>query len=102
MQDGRGLPPEVPSLHDLPAAMLASAEGRGYLVRVPGVAQAPLTDAELAGVLNWMLDSFSASTRPEGFRPYVAGEVAQRRRDVLGDPQRFRREHWPDRATGIP
>jgi mono/diheme cytochrome c family protein len=96
MQDGRGLPPEVPSLVDTPGRMLATAAGREYLVRVPGVAQAPIGDAELAAVLNWMLREFSASTLPREFAPYAAREVAALRRDVLGDPQRYRREHWPE------
>ena len=32
--------------------------GREYLVRVPGSAQSPLSDAELARVLNWMIRAF--------------------------------------------
>lgn len=99
MQDGRGLPPEVPGLLDAPGRMLAVPAGREYLVRVPGVAQAPLDDAELAGVLNWMLQEFSAATLPADFAPYGPREVGALRRDVLGDPQRFRREHWPDQGS---
>jgi mono/diheme cytochrome c family protein len=95
MEDGRGLPPEVPTLRDTPGRLVATQAGREYLVRVPGVAQAPITDAELAAVLNWMLVEFSAGTLPRDFAPYRVDEVARLRSRVLGDPQRFRREHLP-------
>ncbi len=35
--DGSGVPPEVPSLRNTLGQFLSSKEGRGYLVRVPGV-----------------------------------------------------------------
>lgn len=56
--DGTGIPGVAPTLHDL--APLASSEaGRAYLARVPGVAQAPLGDAELAALLDWVVARFS-------------------------------------------
>ena len=53
--------------------------GRAYLVQVPGVAQAPLDDAAIAELLNWMLQRFSADELPEPFEPYLAEEVARHR-----------------------
>ena len=35
-------------------SLLATPAGRAYLVRVPGVAQAPLDDERLAALLNWV------------------------------------------------
>ncbi|MEJ2013829.1 MAG: cytochrome c [Anaerolineales bacterium] len=57
--DGTGLPPDVPSLVGPLGRIASSPAGRDYLARVPGAAQAPLTDAELAAVLNWVLAEFN-------------------------------------------
>lgn len=88
--DGAGAPPEVPSLRGPIGLIVGTAEGREYVARVPEAAQAPLTDGELARVLNWMLREFSAHTLPEGFRPLDAGEVGAARGRVLADPLRER------------
>lgn len=93
--DGTGLPPEVPSLVNTPGKLVATPAGREYLVRVPGAAQAPLSDAELAAVVNWVLREFNAATLPEDFAPLSTREVAKARRKVLADPHRFREQHWP-------
>lgn len=79
--DGSGLG-FVPGLHGL-APLLAAPGGRAYLVRVPGVAQAPLSDERLARLLNWVLRRFSdARAEP----PYAAAEVARLRASPLRDP----------------
>lgn len=96
MPDGSGLSPAVPTLHDVPGRLLAIREGRSYLVRVPGVAQAPLDDRRLAEVLNWMLREFSSSTLPRDFKPLTVAEVARARSKLLADPLRFRKTYWPD------
>jgi mono/diheme cytochrome c family protein len=72
----------VPPLTGL-APLIATPDGRAYLVRVPGVAQAPLSDERLAMLLNWALAEFSGA---HGFAPYSAGEVAPLRADPLRDP----------------
>ena len=58
--DGVGVPGTTPSLHGL-GALLEHAGGRAYLGSVPGVAQAPLGDAELAVLLNWVIETFSGA-----------------------------------------
>ncbi len=60
-----------------------TAEGRKFLVQVPGSAQSKLTDAELADVLNWMIDNLSATPRPPQLRRYTAVEVGAYRRTRL-------------------
>lgn len=81
--DGSGTPGSVPALAGSVARFLAVPGGRAYLVQVPGVAQAPLDDAALAAVLNWMLARFDARHLPKGFRPYAAEEVGRLRRFPL-------------------
>ena len=49
--------------------------GREYLSRVPGAATAPISDAELAELLNWALWNFDSSHVAPGFKPYTAAEV---------------------------
>ena len=56
--DGRGTPGATPTLHGL-AALADTEDGHRYLMRVPGVAQAPLADADLAELLDWLVATFS-------------------------------------------
>ncbi len=94
LPDGRGVPPEVPSLRGDIGVIAGSPDGRRYLARVPGASQAPLSDAELTGVLNWVLVTFSGRTLAPGFVPLTAEEVGRARRDVLADPLRERERIW--------
>jgi mono/diheme cytochrome c family protein len=94
--DGTGLPPGVPSLVGPLGSIAATPQGRDYLARVPGAAQAPLSDEELTAVLNWVLLEFNASTLPGSFRPLQPREVSRSRARVLADPLKLRGELWPD------
>ncbi len=89
--DGTGTPGSVPALRDSVARFLAVPGGRDYLARVPGVAQAPLDDAALAAVLNWMLDRFDRGHLPRDFAPYTAAEVGRLRARPLLDVEAERK-----------
>ena len=91
LANGAGVPPVVPTLIDEIGRIVASPAGREYVVRVPGVSQASLDDADLAVVLNWVLETFNADTLPDRFRPYSAEEVAAARKKALADPLMYRR-----------
>ena len=82
--DGRGFPPTTPSLHGL-SRLAREPAGRRYLARVPGVAQAPVGDEELARLLNWVLATFSEPAAPPA-TPFSASEVAALRAQPLRDP----------------
>ena len=99
LADARGVPPYVPSLAGPLGRIAASAEGRDYLARVPGAAQAPISDEALAAVLNWLLVEYNRDTLPQDFRPLRAAEVARSRARVLADPLRLRNELWPEAAA---
>jgi hypothetical protein len=75
--------PKVPALREVLGPLLRTADGREYIVRVPGVARAALDDERLAALLNWLVVRF-ASERPA--RPYAAAEVAALRASPLVDP----------------
>jgi hypothetical protein len=91
-RDGSGTPPSVPAIRDSVAGFLHVPGGREYIVQVPGVAQAPLDDTQLAAVVNWMLTRFDAAAIPAGFVPYTAAEVATLRLTPLIDPESVRRK----------
>lgn len=77
--------PEVPALKDRVGWFLHTPEGRDYIVQVPGVAFALVSDDELATVLNWMLSVYSREQLPADWRPYTAREVGALRRRPLGN-----------------
>jgi hypothetical protein len=81
--DGRGEPGHVPSIRNTLVPFANTAEGRKFLVQVPGSAQSKLSDAELAEVLNWMIDNLSATPRPTQLRRFTGVEVAAFRRTPL-------------------
>lgn len=98
LPDGSGVPPDVPSLAGPLGEIAATPEGRDYMARVPGASQAPLTDEELAAVLNWVLAEFNSETLPDSFKPLSGKQVADSRTRVLADPLKLRNELWPDNA----
>ena len=100
LADARGFPPYVPSLSGPLGRIVASDDGRDYIARVPGAAQAPISDAELAAVFNWLLVEFNRSSLPADFRPLTAEEVGRSRKQVLADPLKLREQLWPDADPG--
>ncbi|MGB3051485.1 MAG: hypothetical protein WBB42_10840 [Polyangiales bacterium] len=79
--DGRGSR-AVPSL--LAMTDLSGKPGaRAYWAQVPGAAQAPLTDARLAALLNWLVKRFTGKTPNPA---YTEEEVKQLRTTPLRDP----------------
>ena len=81
---------EVPTLRGRAGSFLHTQEGREYIVRVPGVALALVSDAELATILNWMLETYSSEELPSGWTPFTAQEVSALRRDPLPDISKSR------------
>jgi mono/diheme cytochrome c family protein len=78
LSDGHGREPDVPSLALL-GRFTALDAGRRYLTQVPGASQAPISDRELAAVLNWVLVTYSAAALPPDFIGYTEEEVARSR-----------------------
>ena len=75
--DASGVPGQgVPSMRGNLGLFMQVPEGRAFLLQVPGVNNAGLTDAQIALVTNWMVQTFSADTAPSGWAAYTAAEVA--------------------------
>jgi len=83
LPDGSGAAGKVPSVRESLVTLSSSAAGRRFLVQVPGASQSPLTDLELAQVLNWMVRNLSAPAVPADFIDFTAAEVASYRRPPL-------------------
>jgi mono/diheme cytochrome c family protein len=82
--NGSGDATRVPSVNQAMLRFAATAEGRNYLIRVPGIATSPLSDADLTALLNWMLKDFGT---PSAAPPadFSIAEVADARRHPLAD-----------------
>lgn len=85
LADGSGGPPAVPDVRGEMGCLLAVDGGREYLVQIPGAAQAPISDAELAAVVNYMLETFSAGTLPAAWTPLTPEQVTRWRDGWLPD-----------------
>jgi mono/diheme cytochrome c family protein len=81
-EDGRGFN-DVPQLQGYLGYFLQVDAGREYLVRVPGSANADLSDSALAELLNWMLLEFSQASLAPHWQAYTSEEVGQYRRAPL-------------------
>ena len=81
--DGTGSAATAPRLAGTVARFLRMSGGREYLGRVPGVATSPLSDADLAEVVNWMLWRFDKGNLPPTFRPFTAAEIGRLRTQPL-------------------
>lgn len=81
--EGQGASDRVPKLAGNVSRYLALEAGRAYLGRVPGVAFAALSDADLAVLLNWVVQRFDRGHVPATFTPYSAEEIRALRHDPL-------------------
>jgi mono/diheme cytochrome c family protein len=90
LADGSGKPGAVPDLRGSLGPLLAAPGGRAYLVQVPGSAQSPLSDAELAGVLTWMVRRFGPAGAAAAVAPFDPEEVGRLRRKPLVDVEGVR------------
>lgn len=93
LPDGSGNPQrQVPAFPGQLGKFLGVPGGRAYLVQVPGSALSGLSDEALAGVLNWMLETFSAAELPSGFKPYTGTELHEWRQVSVPDIEGVRNE----------
>ena len=87
----QGVPGKIPPLAGSVSLYMRTAEGRDYVLRVPGAANSALPDAQLAAVLNWLAETYGAPGAPQP-APFTVAEVTRVRRTPLADVQARRRE----------
>jgi hypothetical protein len=83
LADGSGESGRVPSLRRSLVLLSATPEGRDYIIRVPGVAQSPLSNEDTAALLNWMARNLSDLALPPSFADYSAAEIGRLRAHPL-------------------
>lgn len=82
LADGSGSPVYgIPVMRGMLGRFLHVSGGREYIVQVPGVMNSPLSDADIANLMNWLLPTVSAATLPAEVAPYTAAEIARLRLD---------------------
>lgn len=86
LPDASGYPDKVPRMSNFLGYFLHSPEGRDFIIRVPGVSMAALPDDEIAELMNWLINAFSAEQRPDEFVPYTQSEVNTLRQSPEADP----------------
>lgn len=92
LPDGSGSKGNVPKMNDFVGYFLHVPGGREFIVQVPGAASAPISDRELADVMNWILLNFSRNELPDPFEPYSAEEIGKLREEPLIDILQRREE----------
>jgi hypothetical protein len=101
LPDGSGQADRVPSVRRSLLLFSATAQGRSYVARVPGVAQSPLSDQETAALLNWMAKNLSDEKMPSDFIAYSAAEIHELRAHPLAQVKALRARLWKA-ATAAP
>lgn len=88
IEDGSGDPPTVPDLRQNLDLLLTTAEGRAYLLQVPGITDSPVPAVEMAELMNWLIPYLYPSLT--GFKPFSEEEVESGRANRLADPTSVR------------
>ena len=88
-ENGVTISQKVPDLKDQIGFFLHLPEGRAYLVRLPNVAFAPISDTELADMMNYMVFTLGGSSAPKDAKPYTPAEVGKLRKQPLTEVPLF-------------
>jgi cytochrome c553 len=97
-----GVPGKVPPLAHALGRYMRSPAGRNSILRVPGAANSVLSDAQLAGVLNWLAQTFDAQELSSDVPLFSAAEVTSQRHSPLPSVLATRREVIRElAATGL-
>ena len=101
--DGSGHPVGgIPDFRGLVGAFATDEATRAYLAHVPGVIGASLSDAEIAAVLNYIMETWAGTSLPDPYMAFTADEIAVLRAKDVGDVVSYRRELVEDlTAHGI-
>ena len=77
----------IPTFIDSVGTIARADIGRTYMMHVPGVISAGLSDEGIAEVMNYILDTWG-----DGARHFTAAEVTERRAVPVGDVVAYRRQ----------
>lgn len=92
LADGSGLPKAgIPDFVGQVGIFAGLPEGRQYLLHVPGVIGSSLSDKEIADVLNYIMETYSGPSLPDGYQSFTAEEVMDLRAMDIGNVVKYRR-----------
>lgn len=80
----------IPKIKDHIGYFLQNQVAREYLVRVPGSANSPLNDEQLAEVLNWMIIELGGKSVPTDMQYFTTKEVGNLRQAPLFEVLEYR------------
>lgn len=87
----------IPAFPDSVGHIVGTEIGRTYVMHVPGVVANNMSDAQIAEVMNYIMDEWS-----EGGTHFTEAEVTRRRAEPIGDVVAYRRKVVADlRKSGI-
>ncbi|MDG1708446.1 MAG: hypothetical protein P8H03_06770 [Emcibacteraceae bacterium] len=66
---------DTPVINDSVGRFLNVEGGREYLVSVPGVVNAPISDKDKADLMTWIINSFDPDHKPNDFKPFTEEEM---------------------------
>lgn len=83
--NGVSPPKFVPMLRDTVGWFLCTPTARDYVIRLPNVSRAQLSDADLADVLNYVLFDLGGTSAPPEAEAFNAAEVSAARSKPLNN-----------------
>ncbi|MCB1670403.1 MAG: hypothetical protein R3F41_17860 [Gammaproteobacteria bacterium] len=98
LENGAGDPPVIPDLRYDLVGLLESPAGRDYMVRVPGVTDAPIPAWQMADLMNWMVRYLYPDY--DTFKPFTEQEIITGRNTKLYDPIKYRNDLVVESTTG--
>ncbi len=82
----------IPQFRNFVGAFASDEAGRTYVLHVPGVSSADLSNAEIADVMNYIMKTWGGTSLRSDFVEFTADEVAVRRAQPVADVVLLRRE----------
>ncbi|WP_237153831.1 c-type cytochrome [Oryzibacter oryziterrae] len=78
----------IPDFRNYVGAFSRDEAGRTYVMHVPGVVNANLSNAEIAEVMNYLMKTFGGTSLPKDYHPFDTAEVDKLRavpvKDIVG------------------
>ncbi|QSR87453.1 hypothetical protein EM20IM_03780 [Candidatus Methylacidiphilum infernorum] len=85
---GEGVAGVSPRISETIGYFASTEKARKYIIKLPGVALSPISDEELADLLNWMVVSFSP--QKFSFKKFTKEEIARQRTEPLWEIEKER------------
>lgn len=82
----------IPDFRGYVGAFAHREDGRRYVMHVPGVAGASLSDRQIAEVMNYVMTTWGGPSLPPAYVPFTEAEVAALRAEPVGDVVAYRRK----------